>query len=178
MPRRFQRIPSQRQRRKTHWVGGQTTPTTAESVGAAASVIALSFDTRTVGSEPSAPFTIVRIRGQFVAYSDQVAQDEDPFGAIGCMVINGEAFDAGVASIPTPYTESFDNNWFWHSYWSAPVAVSGANSIDIYRDNIIIDSKAMRKVEFGDVWVMLIENKSSAHAMAYTLNMRMLVKVH
>ena len=93
------------------------------------------------------------------------------------MVINGEAFDAGVASIPTPYAESFDNRWMWHEYWSAPVAGDVAGPTHYY-DRHIIDSKGMRKVEGGDVFVVVLENKSAAHAAAYSLNMRILTKVH
>ena len=164
-------------RRKTQWIGGDVSATTALSIGAATSTVNLTFDTRVVGVPD--PFTIIRLRGEFMIYSDQSAQDEDPFGAIGAMIVNGEAFDAGVASIPTPYTESFDNGWFYHQYWSAPVAATPASGImTMNHARYIIDSKGMRKVVNGDVFVLVIENKSAAHAAALTVNLRMLIKLH
>ena len=169
----------QQQRRKTSWIGGALTPTTAQSIGVATTAIVLSFDTRTVASI-SAPFTIIRLRGELVIYSDQKAADEDPFGAIGAMIVSGEAFDGGAATVPAPYTESFYDSWFYHQYWAAPnVANAGSNAVASFDfPHYTVDSKAMRKVGDGDVFVCVLENKSAAHAAAYTLNFRMLVKLH
>ncbi len=178
---RFQRRSFQRtsQRRKTTWIGGSVTDTTGQSLSQASSVIQASFDTRLSASQPRTPFTIIRLRGQAVFYSDQSAADEDPFGAIGAMLVNGESFDAGITAVPTPYTESSDNRWFWHEYWSAPVAATPASGIMTqFYDLITIDNKAMRKVEAGDVLIFVIENKSGAHACAFSFNVRVLTKLH
>ncbi len=130
---------------------------------------------------PFAPYTIVRLRGDFTITSDQVAVQEMAFGAIGAMVVNGEAFDAGIASIPTPWLESFDDRWYWHQYWSAQtekVSTAQGEGLAVQFAHYPIDNRAMRKVEVGDVLVWVIENRSSAAAAAFMWNLRTLVKLH
>ena len=163
-------------RRKTTWIGGPNTSTSAESVGAASAVMFASFDTRTVGVNPATSFTITRLVGEFIMFTDALAV-EQPFGAWGAEVVNGEAFDAGVASVPTPYVESFDDRWFWHQYWGAP-AIGSAAGFSVDFPHYVINSKAMRKVEFGDVIIFVVENKSAAFAASFIFNFRMLVKLH
>ncbi len=176
--RRSFRSQSQSQRRKTDWIGGvQTGVTSRQSIGAATSAIIASLDTRVAGP-PFAPFTILRLRGQFRINTDQKSAQEAPFGAIGAMVVNGEAFDAGIASIPTPWTESFDDRWYWHQYWSTQFDVTSSTGMYSNADVHDIDNKAMRKVEVGDVIVWVIQNQNSTQAAAFQFNVRTLVKLH
>ncbi len=119
MPRRFQRRQFGRsQRRKTLWVQNEITTTDRQSVGAATSVIYQQFDLRSTPNQIAVGGTIVRTRGLLNVYSDAIAVQEQPFGAAGIAVVDGEAFDAGIASLPTPYTEGDDKDWLWHTYWS------------------------------------------------------------
>ena len=98
-------------------------------------------------------------------------------GAYGICVVNGEAFDAGVASIISPWTESFDDRWFYHTYWTCmSTVVASTNSIVTGLHSIVIDSQAMRKVENGDVVVAVFENASSDTSL-FLDNFRMLVKL-
>jgi len=172
---RFQRRSFQRRspRRATSWIGGENTTTSRQSLVAGGSLIVISFDTRVV-SGIDAPFTIIRLRGDFRISSDQVAVQENPFGAAGAMVVNGEAFDAGVASMPTPVTESFDDRWMWHQYWSAQTEIGGTNNSVAHYP---IDSKSMRKIELGDVFVVVLENQNTTQAASFVLNMRILAKL-
>jgi len=106
-----------------------------------------------------------------------VASTEFPFGAFGVCVINGEAFDAGAASIIAPWTESFDDRWMYHTYWGARVQV-GANNAQMWGFETVIDNKAMRKVDAGDVIVAMIENASATDPAQFMVNFRMGVKLH
>ena len=165
-----------RSNRAFTWIGGVNTASAAVSLAAGASTLVSGFDTRAAGP-PFTPFTIVRARGFLKTWTDQEAADEAPWGAYGLAVVNGEAFDAGIASIPTPFTESGDGRWFYHTYWSAPCTIiSGSLAVDF--DKTLIDNKAMRKVKDGDVIVAVIENGSSAHGNLYLENFRLGVKLH
>ena len=100
-----------------------------------------------------------------------------PVGAYGICVVNGEAFDAGVASVPTPWTESFDDRWMYHTYFGSlqqPIAVTDQLCATDY---ITIDSKSMRKVEIGDVIIQVIES-GSADTITFLSNLRTLIKLH
>ncbi len=164
-----------RSRRQTDWIGGSsgqafTTLATTDSV------IQLSFDTRTAGQRPAAPFTITRCRGSLHVVPGAMSADTTGVGALGACVVSGEAFDAGIASIPTPWTESGDDRWFYHTYWSLAGRFDTAPVWSV--PMIDIDSKAMRKVESGDVIVWVVENFISGVSLNVFLNQRTLVKVH
>jgi len=156
-------------RKKFAWIGGVQTGFTVLKTLSPTSAQFISFlDTRlAANSVLDMDFTIVRLRGTFWARSDQNTVTEDPFGAIGACVINGEAFDAGVASSITPWTESGDDRWFWHSYWHTGLVRAGASAGDGTTQSafdMAIDNKAMRKVHVGDVIVFIIENVTSEAA--------------
>ena len=176
--RRFDHPPVRTPRRKFEWVGGiQVLGTGPFVVANATSIIMSSFDTRGA-VVPDAPFTIMRLRGLLSVYPDQNVIVERITGAFGVMVVNGEAFDAGVASMPTPWAESFDDRWLYHTYWQSSVEENPTTSDYQYNFfNHVIDGKAMRKVNHGDVVVAVIENQSSTGAIAQ-MNFRMGVKLH
>ena len=159
------------QRRRSEWLGNEITTGGINSVGAAAATIYQAKDIRT----DAAMFggTLARTHGLFSITSDVPVSGESPFGAIGIAVVDGEAFDAGVASLPTPYTEADDGKWLFHSYWQVAIRSS---TVDFgFNTQITIDSKAMRKLGANDVIVWIIENKSSAHAASFFWATRMLI---
>ena len=82
-----------------------------------------------------------------------------------------------MASIAAPYVESGED-WLYHQYWSANLSIGGTVGLTQTVSYYDIDSKSMRKVVNGDVIVTILENKSAAHAAAYVLNTRILVKLH
>ncbi len=179
MARRFQgrgRFQNQGQRRVSDWIGGnQVTLTDEVNLAGGTSVIALAFDTRAVAT-PSAPFTIVRVRGEFNIFSNVVAVTKFATGAVGIAIVNGEAFDAGVGSLITPWSESFDDRWLYHSYWSINQAFVATETTQQNNAKVVIDSKSKRKVETGDVIVTVIENASS-DSITFFINQRILVLV-
>ena len=178
MARRFQspRPQIRGPQRTTDWIGGiQSGLATYTAIASDTAFIAFSIDTRIV-STPASPYTVMRHRGMFRVITDQLTGAEDCFGAIGICVVNGEAFDAGVASVITPWTEAFDDRWMFHSYWTCNFMLTAAGIVS-HPGDVVIDSKAMRKVETGDVLIAVIENGSGVGA-KFFWNLRTLVKLH
>jgi len=163
-------------RRMTDWIGGVTTNDIFTTLAGSGISIHASFDTRLVAT-PDAPFTVVRIRGLFMAQSDQIAVDEEFFGAIGICKVNGEAFDAGAASVPDPFDESFDDRWLYQRYFAGNILQSGGAATTQTVANFAVDSKAMRKFEHGDVLIFVIRNRGTT-GIQFFWNQRVLVKVH
>ena len=64
--------------------------------------------------QPSESETIVRTRWIISVQSDQVVAGERPFGAVGITIVSAEAFTAGAASIPAPYSNAAHDGWFVH----------------------------------------------------------------
>ena len=132
-------------RRRTSWgvgPGGQT----SQTVSATTSIIVGSG----VTPGATAPLTIVRLRGLLHIMQTAATNLGDGFvGAFGCGVASENAFTAGIASLPTPLTDSEWEGWLYHEHFS----VRSAN-IRAAVDNIIgdanmtvkspVDSKAMR----------------------------------
>jgi len=170
--------PIQRSKRAFDWIGGVNVAFAGGTLlGPGAAAIISSIDTRVTNI--SAPFTVVRVRGFLSVVTDQVGAAEQPHGAFGMCIVNGEAFDAGIASIITPFTESFDDRWFYHTYWSTEVQPNaGGTGLTFAAFQHVIDGKAMRKVEFGDVCVAVIENGDTVSSALFTTNHRTGVKLH
>jgi len=92
--------------------------------------------------------------------------------------VTAAAVTAGVASVPTPITEVEWEGWLWHEFFSfhSPVATAGIGSAA--REKIVIDSKAMRKVETQDVVILVMEAVvSGAASMTIMGQSRMLIKL-
>ncbi len=177
MPRRVNYSPSmglrRGQRRATEWIGSADS-TAVSSLAAGAGVLNQSF---AFSAEPA---TVVRTRGSLWVASDQVAATEEPFGALGFIVVRDAAFSAGVASIPTPITEEGDDGWFlWQAFLASFQAGGGTYTGDVNQYvRYDFDSKAQRKVQDGDTVVVMLENASSTAGLSYFIKFRMLVKLH
>ena len=183
MARRFRTRTNLSQRRQTDWVGGvQSGQTAILSIAASTAAIVSAIDTRISPVNALAPGTIVRIRGMLNFIPTDISVDRNSFGAFGICIVNGEAFDAGIASVISPWTESFDDRWLYHTYWSSlfrtDIVGTDAGASAHASDQIVIDSKAMRKFSEGDVVISVIENVSATAAVNFFLNFRTLVKLH
>ena len=109
------------------------------------------------------------------------------FGAFGIGLARSPAFDAGVASLPTPISEEFQDNWLYHRYLTslsqgaisaAGVSISGGQQdATTAAIRFEVDSKAMRKMNIGDVIYAAVEFTLAGSATAaWSFNSRMLVK--
>ena len=134
------------------------------AVGANASVILASFALDGSTVEPEA--TIVRTRGLLSVRSTSTGVDMDIIGAFGMGLVSDEAFAAGAASVPGPWTQSNWEGWF---VW-IPVAFRFEVTTDVGRllssVQMPIDSKAMRKFGAGQTMVWVYESQASAATVA------------
>ena len=145
-----------------------------QNLAAGASVIISAIDFRLAGSVGEG--TIVRRRGLLQIGFGGAASDSDIHGAVGSCIVNGEAFDAGVASVPTPVAEAFDDRWFDHHYFAGMVRFDTAPVWQVME--LPIDSKAMRKFTRDDVMITVIENDAPTNGLQFLLQARTLIKLH
>ena len=124
-------------------------------------------------------FTVVRLRG-LVSISPATLGETHSIGAFGIIKVTPEAFAIGLTAIPTPWTDSGDDGWIFHSYYTVdqrPGTGSVTNMLSLSRDQIVIDSKAMRKVDQGEVLISVLEN-GSTDGISFMENHRTLIKLH
>ena len=138
--------PRQRKRR-THWTG---------STGAA-TVTATGSNILASRAGPHDGSTIVRVRGFANAVLESASAINNGYsGAFGIGIVSTAAATAGVASIPTPFTEIGWEGWLWHSFFSVFRMIDpGANGNAYQR--LEIDSKAMRKWNEDETLVFVSE---------------------
>ncbi len=171
-------MPRQRHRgmnfpkRLTEWGATEAQPAPI-SVASGASAIMFAFDNRTSRIGES---TIIRRRGLLVLSTANVSVDADITGAVGSCIVNGEAFDAGVLSVPTPVAEAEDDRWFWHQYFAINTRFD-TSPITMF-PQYVVDSKAMRKFTATDVLITVIENTSAAVPVSWWFQARTLFKLH
>ena len=161
-------------RRQSNWLASAVI-SGVTNIPAAGVLLVQSFTQAQIQAQ--GPLTIVRTVGTLMVRSDQVSAGEDAFGAIGMMVVREQARLAGVAALPTPTQESFDDGWFLHRYWNASAIL--ATAVGMQRaERYDFDSRAQRKVTPDDAIVVTIENASSTAGATFVLQFRMLVKLH
>ncbi len=100
--------------------------------------------------------TIIRTRGRVWVGAD-VASGASSFATVtmGMIVVTSAALSGGAATIPGPQN-LFGSDWLW---WDTTITAdwqSGVNEGSIWRE-VIIDSKAMRKIGSNEVLVFVAE---------------------
>jgi len=133
-------------RRRSSWEAGPGGTAALGLTGAAT--------TSFIGSavSPTTPgVTAVRLRGQIDFMLTLATAAGDGFqGAVGIGIATEAAVMAGIASVPTPITEQGDENWLWWHVFSVHnpvVSSSGITRSGFQR--VVVDSKAMRKLDDG-----------------------------
>ena len=161
-------------RRQTQWLASADI-SGATTLATGAAILDQSFTQAQI--QALGPLTIVRTRGEFWVTSDQASANETPFGAVGFMIVREQARAAGIASLPTPITEEFDDGFFVHQFFLSGVEAFSGVGFDMQRfTRYSFDSKAQRKVSADDSIVVTVEN-ASAVGLIYVLKFRMLVKL-
>ena len=139
------------------------------AVAAGASVIEQSNPTL-------AATTIVRTRGVVSVRPSAYAADAELVGAIGFGVVSDQAFAAGAASVPGPWTDPDWDGWFvWIPYSFNFEFIDATGTLLPGTVQIPLDSKAMRKVNFNETVVVVVESQAAAIQVGVTF--RMLVKL-
>ena len=150
--RRMSRTVVRSYRRPTVW--GRS-PADAGSTALAASTAVIDSSAVPVGAGE----TIVRVRGQIVVGSDQLAASESWAGAVGMAIVTDQAFAIGVGSVPTPYTDQDSQLWFMHQYYGGRFNFLDATGTEGQGASVFqFDSKAMRKFPLGSTLAVVVEN--------------------
>jgi len=172
MPRRpFSRgsVPARAPRRLTAWDLGPG----GDDLGTLDNVSVVSDSNVILGAgvTPLIPaITVVRIRG-FIEVN-LVAADAALSGfnfAAGIGIVTLDAFTAGAASVPNPFSDIQWPGWLWHHLGGihAPQEILDLNQVAAQR--IEVDSKAMRKVRLNEVMTLIMSFGETATA---TVNVR------
>ena len=164
-------------RRLTGWGPGPETGTDGgeQQITAAGSVLWSTGVLPTVEGQ-----TIIRIRGMIELRIITLGTVGDGFnGAIGICVVEDRAATAGAASVPRPFTETGNEVWMWHQYFSIhpeTTTVEANSSMTVY---IPIDSKSMRKFGTGKICIGVLEavNEVGVASMALYASSRILLKL-
>ncbi len=136
------------------------------AIGTKASAIDLATGTKSLGGSALAitgPGTLVRTRGQVMLQLDAGGIDERVLVCFGTILVTNEAFAAGAASVPGPFTDG-DADWMWHGYLSVSSGAEGAVIDSFLVDRITLDSKAMRKSKSSQTLCFVAEVASSQDA--------------
>ncbi len=164
-------------RRKTLWTGTEVAATGYQAVAVSSKVLLANLTAASL--DPFTPATLCRTRGTFSVASDQQAADEFQVGAIGIAVVSEVARATGITAIPGPQTNSDWEGWlYWHGF-SYEMAFGTAVGFHAnFANEIIVDCKAMRKVNTDEAVVIVAENNSATHVFRVATNLRTLFKLH
>ena len=167
MARRQQSFPvSRRSARLTTWVGPALQSFVSVTTGGATLVGSFQQDQ---------PFTVMRTRGQMTVRSTTVGADLSIVGAFGIGIVSQEAFDAGVVSMPEPFTDADWGGWMVHELFAFDFEFADVTGVNFNPWSRVIDSKAMRKVSANEVLVQIAESFGGAFEIGVPT--RMLIKL-
>ncbi len=124
------------------------------------------------------PFTIVRTRFILGIRSDQSAASETQQLAYGHVVVQDTATAIGVTAVPTPVTDMASD---WHVYEQMVANFQFKTGVGIDSQNyssMVVDSKAMRKVDFGQDLAVVAETAAGSAGLILYEGGRILVKLH
>ena len=161
-----------RNRRDTLWGSTPAAITTLAAASTATLVASLS-----AAALALRPFTIVRIRGYWFVDSDQSAASEDYGAAIGCCVVSDQSVAIGVTAVPTPETDRGSDLWMLHETMYGSFQFGTAVGFETLSGNAV-DSKAMRKVEEGQDFILVVETPATVSSARIQTADRFLVKLH
>ena len=119
------------------------------------------------------PFTITRTVGSIWIASDQSAQFEVAFGAVGMTVVSSKAVATGATAVPDPITEEGSDEWFLYRSF----CVSGGPVVGRPMPEFQFDSRAQRKCQDGEDIAVVVTNASASRGLVYLLKFRLLVKL-
>jgi len=182
---RGSRFPRTGARHRSSWGVGPATTAGGAGQSLVSSTADLGGTAVSVGLDN---LTLIRTRGEFVAFLKTSASDANGFhGAFGIAKATSAAILAGVASVPTPITEQDWEGWLYHRYFSifsgGPIAAATAAQEALQVNNVCaalrieVDSKAMRKSDIDEGFYCAVEIVEVGTAtMSWTFNSRMLFK--
>jgi len=163
------------QPRLTEWFGSSNALVDAYTTVAANTLALVTNFPSAAGAERDLlPGTIVRTRGILSVGSDQGAALETQTGVFGGAIVTEAAFTAGGAALPDPIVSSSAGFWFLYEPFAQKNLNLDGTSTILYS----FDSKAMRKIEPGEMAVFMLVNAHATEGLQFLLNIRMLIKLH
>ena len=127
--------------------------------------------------------TLMRTRGQItIANNAGNAVNEAWSVAVGIAVIGARAFAAGTGSVPLPLTDSGNDKWLWWGHATINTGIFNSTNATLKVDQkvLMVDSKAMRKIEADEVIMIAFEvdaiNEAAARQIDVSFGIRMLLK--
>ena len=154
-------------KRMTQWVGPADQNYVNVTSGGATLVSSVLF---------GEPGTVIRVRGQISIKPTTYAVDLTIVGAWGMGIVSEEAFNAGVASIPEPFSDADWGGWLaWRNFSFHFEQISNAG-VFLASWDFEVDSKAMRKIGVNEVLVHVAESNLGAYSIAE--GVRTLFKLH
>ena len=146
------------QRRLTQWVGPADQGFINVASGGASIISSISFEEQT---------TAVRIRGDLTIIPQSSAADLTIVGAYGEGIVTQEAFAAGVASMPEPFTDGDWGGWMvWRSFSFRLEVGTDTTGFEFLPWDMEVDSKAMRKISPNEVLVAIAESQTGAFSIS------------
>jgi len=158
--------------RQAVWLGIDIDPVT---IAAGATVLVATLNAAALALRP---FTVVRTRAMINWGSDQAAASEAPLGALGLIVVSDQAAAAGSGSVPSPVGNTDAPFFVWEPLISTFLFGDLTGFIEPSGYNLVVDSKAMRKVGVNEDVAIQVGNTSSAEGAIAVMIGRMLVKLH
>jgi len=148
-----------RSRRQSSWSGGPAGAITRTGTGS--SIFPVASQAIANG------LTIVRTRGELIAYLTSATSTNDGYAAgFGICVVSENAAAVGITAVPTPITDIGWDGWLYHRLFqlkaAAPIAAGAAADTDFANVfsasvRIEVDSKAMRKIKATDQLIAVFE---------------------
>ena len=156
--------------RKTLWVPFELA--TSVIASGAATII----HTVSAGLLALRPFTIVRTLLSYQLESDQAAAIEHQMAGTGVAVVSDQAVAVGVTAVPTPTTDMGSDLWFIHQLIFGDESALTDRTRSATR--VLVESKAMRKVQDGEDIVHVIEADTLGDGITIRSGGRMLIKLN
>jgi len=161
-------------RRETAWISAIFD--TTNNAGAGAATLVRSFNAAALALRP---FTIVRQHYLLSLQSDQVIATEDQVAGVGTCVVSDQANAIGITAVPTPFTDVGSDLWNLIEFIQSSFLFLDATGVDAqFATSRKLDSKAMRKVEVGQQFIMTQESASSSDGFSLSTVGRLLIKLH
>ena len=163
-------------RRKTAWGIGPGGDGVVSITGVGSTLIGAGAASTLEGS------TVVRLRGHLLIQANTAVGTQDHMtGAFGIGIVQNTAFTAGIASVPTPVTESSDENWLFHQFFSIAPPAGGETWADGVSSalRMDVDTKAMRHFDSDRILYAAVEigAENGTVGLAVYFDSRVLVKL-
>ena len=163
-----------RQVRETTWISVDTSRNTFAAANVATLTHSLSGAALALR-----PFTVIRVRGTMIAFSDQVGVSEDYGISMGYAVVSDQASAIGVTAVPTPITDRGSDLFFVYETIFGTIANASSVGFDEVGRVLQYDSKAMRKVnDDQDIIISAESDVFNDGGMLMINGARMLLKLH